>query len=736
MTLPIDRFYLSFAVLMLAVLVAGCTPQEQSQVKGGAPSDANQQSSDSENETVKPPKEGQAENETKTAEVADVVYTNGKIYTVNEKQPWAEAVAIKDGEFIRVGSNDDVNELTGDTTKIVDLGGKFAMPGFHDTHVHIEQAYIADTLGDALLTFPAGEEDLDKLQQLLKEFSDKNPDLKVLFAQGLEVALFPNASPTKAFIEEVVPDRPVVILSATEHEGLLNSKALVMEGIAADTPSPKGGEIVKDSKTGEPTGFLKENAAGRWAWKHYPQVSPEEHKKGLQGTIDYLSSVGITSIKQQHAKNPIAIAAQSLEKDGDLHVRIALSWTWKGPLEPMPLDEQEKMIADRGRFASDLIKTEFVKISLDGNAGSTGYVVDPYLVTQDRGLPVFPNDEDLFVEVEKFDLMGLGITVHATGDAANRQMMDALEKVKKKHGRLKGRHHLGHATLIHPDDIPRMKDLDLTAEFSPVFWYPSAFPEAQRAQLGDERMSHWYPMNSVVKNGGRMTLASDGPLYWHGPLQAMETAVTRKAPGGEGKALAPDEGIDLPTAIKALTLDSAYVMNQDDSVGSIEEGNRADMIVLDKNLFEIPVTEISTSQVLSTVFDGKVVFNREEATSTLDVVKIEITNAELKNAVDAAKLNLLVQDELYGGGGCGCLAGARPHMVGPGSITAPGEVNDAFAALFKKGYRFARPARTVKWKEEGTYWIQWTLEQPGTAVLWAYDPVTKKAVEILQVRDK
>jgi predicted amidohydrolase YtcJ len=353
-------------------------------------------------------------------EAADVVYTNGKIYTVNERQPWVEAVAIKDGEFIKVGSNDDVKAVTSDTTKTVDLQGQFAMPGFHDTHVHIEQAYIADTLGDSLLTFPGEEKDLKKLQELLKDFSDKNPDLKVLFAQGLEVGLFPNASPTKAFIEEVVPDRPVILLSATEHEGLLNSKALTMEGIAADTPSPKGGEIVKDSKTGEPTGFLKEGAAGKWAWKHYPQVSPEEHKTGLEGTITYLNSVGITSVKQQHAKNPIAIAAQGLEKDGDLHARIALSWTWKGPLESMPLDEQEKMIADRGRFTSDLIKTEFVKISLDGNAGSTGYVVDPYLVTKDRGLPVFPNDEDVFVEVEKFDLMGLGITVHATGDAANR----------------------------------------------------------------------------------------------------------------------------------------------------------------------------------------------------------------------------------------------------------------------------------------------------------------------------
>ena len=231
-----------------------------------------------------------------------------------------------------------------------------------------------------------------------------------------------------------------------------------------------------------------------------------------------------------------------------------------------------------------------------------------------------------------------------------------------------------------------------------------------------------------------MTLASDGPLYWHGPLQAMETAITRKAPGGKGKALAPDEGIDLPTAIKALTLDSAYVMNQDDSVGSIVEGKRADMIVLDKNPFEIPVTEISTTQILSTVLDGKVVFNREEAINKLDVVKIEITNPDLKNAVESAALNLLVEDELWGGEGCGCCAVAGP--VGPGARSAPGEVSAGFGNLFNQGYRFARPARTIKWKDDDTYWIQWTLKSDGIAVLWAFDPSAKKAVEILQVRDK
>ena len=545
-------------------------------------------------------------NETK--EFADIIYKNGKIYTVNIAQPWEQAVALKDGKILAVGSDEAIASSIGESTKVIDLEGKFMMPGLHDAHVHIEQAYKADMLGDQMLTFPVDVASIKELQELLKEYADKNPDLKVLFAQSLPQDIFPNSSPTKAFIDEVIPDRPVVILSDTGHEGLLNSKALEIEGIVASTQTPKGGTIDKDAN-GEPTGYFREMAAGIWAWKYYPQVSPEEHKKGLQATIAYLNSIGVTSIKQQHAKNPIAIAAQSLEKEGNLNARIALSWSWKGPLEPMPIEEQEKMINERGRFSSDMIKTEFVKLSLDGNVGTTGYVLEPYIGTNNRGLPVYTNDDDLFAEVEKFDLMGLGISAHATGDAANRQLIDAIDYVNQKHHRVQGRHQLSHASLIHPDDYSRLKDLDITVEFSPVVWFQTPYTIAVTSLLGPERMDRWYPMKSVIENEGRIALASDGPLMWQDTFTRLQGAITRKDPSKDEEALALNEAIDLPEAIKAMTINSAYIMNQDDQVGSIEKGKYADLIILDKNLFEIPVEEISTTKVLKTILAGRVVFD-------------------------------------------------------------------------------------------------------------------------------
>ena len=199
---------------------------------------------------------------------ADTVYTNGRIYTVNTNQPWAEAIAIKDGKFVVVGTNADVADMTGDATEVVELGGKFVMPGLHDLHVHFEGFYNAKMLAGKTLRYTGEESSIAELQEKLRAYAKANPDLEVLFVEQLPQALFPNLSPTRQFIDEIVPDRVVVMLSDTEHEALLNTKALEREGITADTPEPFGGEIVKGAD-GQPTGWLKEKAAGVWGWPYF-----------------------------------------------------------------------------------------------------------------------------------------------------------------------------------------------------------------------------------------------------------------------------------------------------------------------------------------------------------------------------------------------------------------------------------------------------------------------------------
>jgi predicted amidohydrolase YtcJ len=198
--------------------------------------------------------------ETGTPGAADTIYTNGKIYSVNEDQPWAEAVAIKDGKFLAVGSVEEVKGLAGGDTEVIDLEGKFVMPGMQDIHLHIQNAYTADALKGELLFVPGGISSLDELEKVIREYVEANPDLEVLVGENLPYTLFPDNHPRKEFLDAIVDDRPFYLMSETQHEALLNSKAMQAEGITADTPNPELGTIMKDPETGEPTGFLKEEA--------------------------------------------------------------------------------------------------------------------------------------------------------------------------------------------------------------------------------------------------------------------------------------------------------------------------------------------------------------------------------------------------------------------------------------------------------------------------------------------
>jgi predicted amidohydrolase YtcJ len=553
-------------------------------------------------------------------DAADAVYVNGRIYTVNEAQPWVEAVAIKDGSFLVVGSTAEVEAVTGENTKVVDLGGKFAMPGLHDIHLHIQNAYTADALEGELLFFPSGVESVDELGEIFREYAEANPDLEVLFAENLPYTLFPGNHPTKSFIDAIVDDRPVYMLSETQHEGLMNSKALEAEGITAATPSPPKGMVFKDPETGEPTGFVNEQANGLYIWTHYPVPTLESRAAGLKATLAYGNSVGLTSVMQSHAKKDVADGVKLLEERGELTARFGLCWTWRDLMEPLPLDQQLAIIESRAQYASDFIGVDCVKIGADGNPGSTAAVLEPYLHNGESGVLSY-TDEELFEVLEKFHQMGLGVTAHAIGDATIRQFIDGVAALRDKHGDLPGRYTISHSIMLHPDDMRRVAALGIGVEFSPVAWYPSDLAKAQAMYLGEERMLRWFPMNSAVTAGIRIALASDGPIAWHDPLVALEAAVTRQGQGGKGEPLAPREAIDVATGIKAMTINSAYMMQQEDKVGTLEVGKRADLIVLDKNLLEVPPTEIGSAKVLLTLVDGQVVFDASEDPAEKDAVE-------------------------------------------------------------------------------------------------------------------
>lgn len=539
------------------------------------------------------------------------LYKNGEIYTVDKRNPWAKSIVVAGGNIIFIGSDEDAIAFTENIeTTVVDLDGKFVMPGIHDTHIHFEGFYNAKQLKGKTLRYDGTEKSIEELQLKLADYASKNSDLELLFVEQLPLALFPNLNPNKSFIDEVVSDKPVVVLSDSEHESLLNTRALELEGIDKDTPNPKGGEIIKDTG-GKPTGLLKEKAAGLWGWKHFPALTREEHYQGMSETVNFLNSFGITAAKEQHAKNIWAQAFKDIDERDTLSMRIGLSWTYKGPLEPSPLEEQEEAILNRSKFSTEFIGVDYVKLSLDGTLGTTGSVVEPYLVTKDNGL-LFYSLEELVEDVERFDSMGLGITVHANADGAVRQFLDALERVKLKNGKLNARHQIAHAVTIQPDDLARFNELNVLAEFSPFFWFPSDYSVALADQLGATRLAHIFPTKSLQEASGRFVLASDGPLFWQGPFPAIESAVTRKHPdNSSNEQLSPLEKIDLATAIEAYTINGAYLMNQESITGSLEKGKSADFVVLDQNLFSIEAEKISETKVLITIFNGEQVYERK-----------------------------------------------------------------------------------------------------------------------------
>jgi predicted amidohydrolase YtcJ len=512
-----------------------------------------------------------------------------------------------------VGSAATVEEVKGDGTEVIDLEGKFAMPGLIDPHIHLGSFYAASKLEGKLLRFPAGASH-DEMQSLLTEYAGQNPGLEVIVAENYNSGLFPGGSPPKEFLDEVVADRPVIAISDTEHEALLNSAALARAGITSETPDPPNGQIIRDPTTGKPAGTMKEAAAGRWGYSEYPAVPHDDHVDGLHALISYLNSVGVTAIKVAHA-DPAEIAAlQDLEAQGELTARTAVGWTWLSPLSPKTREQFEETIERRGRFASSLINPDFVKINIDGTPTGSAYMLEAYEGRDERGQPFIELDE-LADAVARFDAQGIGVTFHVMGDAGMRLVIDALEEAASRNGGFKARHQLGHSSLIAPEDIERIAALDLSAEFSaPNIHYDVGIVEAVEAAIGPGRYAGWFPVKQVAIAGGRIVTASDGPLFWQDPLEALQKMVLRSYPGGEN--------LTLEEVIESMTINAAFVMD-DDTIGSLEPGKQADMIVLDRDIFSLPPEEIGSTKVLRTLLSGKVIFDASIDPATEEAIEVQ-----------------------------------------------------------------------------------------------------------------
>ena len=533
---------------------------------------------------------------------ADLVIRGGAVYTVDDARSWAEAVAVSGGRIVFVGTDAGAKAWIGPKTRVLDASGKMVLPAFHDSHVHPVSGGV-EALECDLNGAPTPAAVLDKV----KAYAAAHPSLPWIRGGGWELTLFPDANPSKALLDAIVPDRPVYLSATDGHSVWVNSKALQLAGVTKATPDPPYGRIERDPATGEPTGTLREDAADLVS-KHLPKRTAKDYADGLREGLRIANRFGLTSLVEASASEEDLEAYRTLESRGELSARIVASLhcdTDKG------LAEVPRLVALRKKYAGRRLRTNAVKIFADGVLETrTAAVLEPYLG--------FPGDRGKAnLEPAAFDALataldreGFQIHVHAIGDRAIRMSLDAVEAARRANGARDARHHLAHIELIDPADIPRFRRLGVIANFQP-FWAngDKYLTELTEPKLGPERSRWLYPIQSVVASGAVVAFGSDWSVSSMNPLDGIDVAVTHRQPTeGPGPAWLPEERIALPDAIAGYTIRAAYLDFSEKETGSIEAGKSADLIVLDRNLFEIPASQIHEAKVLRTFLEGREVY--------------------------------------------------------------------------------------------------------------------------------
>ncbi len=534
-------------------------------------------------------------------QVADIVFQNGRIYTVDANRSWADAVAIGNGRIVYVGSDAGAEPLVGPSTRVIDLEGRMMLPGFQDVHIHPIGGGI-----EAQACNLNGLETLDEYIATIETCARDNPDQAWITGGGWSMAVFgPGANASAALIDEVVPDRPVFLTSADGHSAWANSKALEIAGITADTPNPPDG-LIDRGPGGEPLGSLQEGAMYLVS-RHAPAVDLETRTDGLQYAINMLNDYGITSIQDASVDEEDLEAYRALDERGELSLRVVASLWWERDKGVEQIGNFERL---REQYTGGRLRAGTVKIMQDGVMENyTAVMLEPY-IGQDgnKGIPMV-EPQKLKEAVTALDAADFQVHFHAIGDGAIRQSLDAVEAALEANGDLGNRHHISHLQLIDPADIPRFAKLHVVANFQPLWAYADSYiTDLTIPFIGAERARWLYPIGSVRDAGGMIAFGSDWSVSSANPFEEIETAITRLGALGETtEPLLPQERIDLPLALAAFTINAAYINSQEDSTGSIEVGKYADLIVLDQNLFEIDPVDISETSVLMTMIEGKVV---------------------------------------------------------------------------------------------------------------------------------
>jgi hypothetical protein len=532
------------------------------------------------------------------AQTMKTAFLNGKVYTVNENQPLAQAVVVDGNKIVFVGSDEDAKKLIDASTEVIDLNGKLMLPGFIDNHVH----FI--TGGFYLLGIdlrPANS--TSEFKQILKNYSEKHPGKWITGGYWDHEKWEVNDLPTKEMIDEVVSDQPVFVDRLDGHMGVANSYVLKLAGITKDTESPDGGLIVKDPKTGEPTGVLKDNAM-YLVTKFIPEPSAEENYEAFLAALDEAKRLGITSVQDITYGDALTAFLKAKNED-KLTCRIFTRW---------PISDYKGQIEKNIKvgYGDDLIRMGSLKAFADGSLGSsTAWFFDRY--DQDTLTTGLAMDIITDGSMEKWcldaDKNNLQLSVHAIGDKANSYMLDLYEKIINENPKWDRRFRLEHAQHVRFEDIPRFAELGIVASVQPYHCIDDGVWAEKR--IGPERIKYTYPFKSFLDAGVNLCFGTDWYVAPLNPLLGIYAAVTRRTLDNKNPdGWIPEQKISVEDAIKCYTINSAYASFEENIKGSIEVGKLADLIILSDDILTINPINIKDAEVETTVFDGKIIYRK------------------------------------------------------------------------------------------------------------------------------
>ena len=557
-----------------------------------------------------------ADSETVSAEnLADAVYTNGRIYTVNDASPWAEALAIKDGRLLVVGSADDVAAVTGNGTEVVDLGGKFVMPGLIDTHTHPFVDGLKQ-LGDISLDFESIDPTLEEIQRQVTAYAAANPDREWIYGGMWPKGVFPGENPMRTDLDLAVPDRPVCLMDQGGHAYWCNTLALEISGIMEPDFEPPPFSIIERDANGIPSGTVRESALGH-VKSFMPRPTDDMHMQAIDIVQKTFNAAGLTAHRTATGNEDGLRALQIAANRDQLTLHWGVGMDVNYLESTYSFDERMQQIATRKRYESEFVKADYAKIFIDGDLNGFGIrMLEPFEGTDDEYGNLNVDPEDAIRWVTEFDQQEISVQFHAIGDGSIQVVLDAFEAAAEANGgKLKVRHYPDHNGLPTAAQIDRFVELNGLIGFAPYFGF--TFPGIHDSYLqfvGQERLSRLQPLRTALDAGAIIATGTDWASLPQIPFPIIEGMLHRRnpwLPEGDSLINSADQAITLEEAIQAYTLGGAYALLREEDLGSLEVGKYADFIVLDRNLFEIPVDDIDSTVVLKTVFNGEIVFEAD-----------------------------------------------------------------------------------------------------------------------------